>query len=209
MGPSTIYSCQGDAFAITQGTGNSGWFTDKPYCGNWPAPVWTNGGVPSSGNPPTSPPTTPPTTPPTSPPPATGNLAKGQPVVDNGHADVYVAGNAVDGNADTYWESTNNAFPRTITVDLGTTRAVKRVVLKLPPSSAWSTRTQTLSVLGSTDDSAFTTLKASAGYSFNPSSANTVTISLPGTSTRYLRLNVTGNTGWPAAQLSELEAYTS
>ncbi|MBB4788429.1 hypothetical protein BJY27_009476 [Streptomyces rapamycinicus] len=24
---------------------------------------------------------------------------------------------------------------------------------------------------------------------------------------RYLRLNVTGNTGWPAAQVSEVEAY--
>lgn len=36
-----------------------------------------------------------------------------------------------------------------------------------------------------------------------------MTITLPGSaSTRYLRVTVTGNTGWPAAQLSELEAYT-
>ncbi|WP_261991876.1 hypothetical protein [Streptomyces sp. OR43] len=35
------------------------------------------------------------------------------------------------------------------------------------------------------------------------------TVTLPGTSARYLRLTFTGNTGWPAAQLSELEAYTS
>ncbi len=28
-------------------------------------------------------------------------------------------------------------------------------------------------------------------------------------STRYLRLTFTANTGWPAGQLSELEAYSS
>ncbi|MFJ4923787.1 discoidin domain-containing protein [Streptomyces sp. NPDC088725] len=204
----TIYSCQGDAFTIAQGTGNSGWFTDQTFCGNWPAPVWTNGGVPSTGNPPTDPPTTPPTDPPTTPPADTGNLAKNRPVAESGHADVYGAGNAVDGNADTYWESKNNAFPQTITVDLGASKAVKRVVLKLPPATSWATRTQTLSVLGSTDNASFSTLKASAGYTFNPSSGNTVTISLPGTPTRYLRLNITANTGWPAGQVSEFEAYT-
>ncbi|WP_457784737.1 hypothetical protein [Streptomyces microflavus] len=64
-------------------------------------------------------------------------------------------------------------------------------------------------MLGSTDNSTYNTLKASAGYSFNPSSGNTATVTLPGTSARYLRLTFTGNTGWPAAQLSEVEAYTS
>ncbi|WP_033230502.1 discoidin domain-containing protein, partial [Streptomyces graminis] len=81
--------------------------------------------------------------------------------------------------------------------------------LKLPPAAAWATRTQTLSVSGSTDNGTFNSLKASAGYTFNPSSGNTATVSLPGTPVRYLRLTFTQNTGWPAAQLSELEAYTS
>lgn len=37
---------------------------------------------------------------------------------------------------------------------------------------------------------------------------NKVTIALPdGTNLRHLRLTVTGNTGWPAAQIAELEAY--
>jgi hypothetical protein len=210
-----IHNCIGSGFQITQGTGNSGWFANPPVCtGTWPTPVWTNGGVPQGGtnpptDPPTDPPTTPPTDPPTTPPADTGNLAQGRPTTESGHADVYGSGNTVDGNANTYWESRNNAFPGTVTVDLGASKAVKRVVLKLPPAAAWATRTQTLSVLGSTDNSSFTTLKASAGYTFNPSSGNTVTISLPGTSTRYLRLNVTANTGWPAAQISEFEAYTS
>jgi hypothetical protein len=95
-----------------------------------------------------------------------------------------------------------------MTVDLGTAKEVKRAVLKLPPSSAWTTRTQTLSVLGSTDNDTYTTLKPSAQYTFAPSSGNTVTVPLPGTATRYLRVLITANTGWPAAQLSEVEAYT-
>ncbi|MCG5466992.1 discoidin domain-containing protein [Micromonospora sp. MED01] len=119
----------------------------------------------------------------------------------------YVAGNANDGNASTYWESANNAFPQWIQADLGATVSVDRVVLKLPPAADWQTRTQTLSVLGSTNGSSFTTLKASAGYTFNPSSGNTATVSFTAASTRYVRVQVTGNTGWPAAQLSEVEVY--
>ncbi|MFC4016655.1 discoidin domain-containing protein [Micromonospora sp. GCM10011542] len=123
------------------------------------------------------------------------------------HVQTYVAGNANDGNADTYWESANNAFPQWIQADLGATVSVDRVVLKLPPSSAWQTRTQTLSVLGSTTGSSFTPLKASAGYTFNPGTGNTVTVSFTAASTRYVRVEVTGNTGWPAAQFSEVEVY--
>ncbi|MCG5456357.1 discoidin domain-containing protein [Micromonospora sp. PSH03] len=123
------------------------------------------------------------------------------------HNQNYVAGNANDGNASTYWESANNAFPQWIQADLGATVSVDRVVLKLPPASDWQTRTQTLSVSGSTNGSSFTILKASAGYTFNPSSGNTATVSFTAASTRYVRVQVTGNTGWPAAQLSEVEVY--
>ncbi|GAA3351932.1 glycosyl hydrolase family 28-related protein [Amorphoplanes nipponensis] len=151
-------------------------------------------------------PTTPPTT---TPPPPTGNLAAGRPVSATSQADVYTPANTVDGNANTYWESSSNAFPQSLTVDLGQARSVSRIVLKLPPAAAWATRTQTLSVLGSADGSSFGTVKASAGYTFNPSSGNTATVSFPATSQRYLRLSITGNTGWPAGQISEFEAYTS
>ncbi|ROQ60026.1 F5/8 type C domain-containing protein [Streptomyces sp. 840.1] len=203
-----IHNCVGSGFQITRGAGNSGWYSDPPACtGNWPAPVWTNGGVPQGGSGPTDP--TDPPTDPTDPPTDTGNLAQGRNVTESGHADVYSASRAVDGDANSYWESTNNAFPQTITVDLGAAKAIKRLVLKLPPAAAWATRTQTLSVSGSTDNNSFNSLKASAGYTFNPSSGNKATVTLTGTSTRYLRLTFTGNTGWPAAQLSELEAYTS
>jgi hypothetical protein len=92
-------------------------------------------------------------------------------------------------------------------VDLGATVQVSQVVLKLPPSTAWGARTQTLAVQGSSDGSAFTDLVASAGYTFDPASGNQVTIPLGTTTTRYVRLNISGNTGWPAGQIAEFEVY--
>ncbi|MDQ1702980.1 MAG: hypothetical protein QOF57_2232, partial [Frankiaceae bacterium] len=105
-----------------------------------------------------------------------------------------------------YWEGTANAYPNWLQVDLGSAQTVGRVVLKLP--TTWGTRTQTLSVLGSTDGSAWTTVKASAAYAFNPS-ANTVTITFTGASERYVRVNITANTGATGGQLSEFEVYSS
>jgi hypothetical protein len=92
-------------------------------------------------------------------------------------------------------------------VDLGSSVSIGRIVLRLPPS--WGARTQTLSVLGSADGSTFTTLVGSGTYSFDPTAnTNTVTITFPAASTRFLRLNITANTGWPAGQVAELEVYT-
>jgi hypothetical protein len=198
-----IHNCYGAGFQITRTGTNTGWYTDTPDCGPWPAPQWGNSTTPP---PVTTPPTT---TPPTTPPPATGNLAAGKAVSATSQADVYGPGNTVDGNANTYWESANNAFPQSLTVDLGQARAVSRIVLKLPPAAAWATRTQTLQVLGSANGSSYSSVKASAGYLFNPSSGNTATVSFPATTQRYLRLTFTGNTGWPAGQVSEFEVYTS
>jgi hypothetical protein len=117
----------------------------------------------------------------------------------------YPASNAGDGNQNSYWESNNNAFAQWLQADLGATVAVNQVVLKLPAS--WGARTQTLAVQGSTNGSTFSTIVASAGYNFTPTSNNTVTITFASTSTRYVRLNITANTGWPAGQLSEFELY--
>ncbi|MFC8297499.1 discoidin domain-containing protein [Micromonospora orduensis] len=205
-----IHNCVGGGFQITQGAGNSGWYTPTPYCGPWPAPQW--GGGPTSPPPTTPPPTTPPPTtpppttpPPTTPPPTTGNLALGRSVTATSTNQSYTGANVVDGNAASYWESANNAFPQSVTVDLGATRSVDRVVLKLP--AGWERRTETLSVLGSTDGSSYATLASSAGRVFDPGSGNTVPIGLPAGDRRYIRVTVTGNTGWPAAQLSEVEVY--
>ncbi|MFI9812892.1 galactose-binding domain-containing protein [Saccharothrix variisporea] len=122
------------------------------------------------------------------------------------HTDVYQPANAGDGNPATYWESRNNAFPQWIQADLGTAKKVDRLVLKLPTAN-WGARTQTLAVQHSADGTAFSDLVPSAGYTFDPATGNTVTIEFTAATTRYVRLLVTGNTGWPAGQLGEFELH--
>jgi hypothetical protein len=113
---------------------------------------------------------------------------------------------ATDGDPNTYWESANNAFPQWLQVDLGVQYSIGRLTLRLPPSSAWGTRSQTLAVLTSSDPNSFGTAVGSASYTFT-SPTNVVTIAVPTTTARYVRLNFTGNTGWPAGQASEFEVY--
>src|SRR3982750_2751254 len=76
------------------------------------------------------------------------NLAAGKAFSASSFTDVYPAGNAGDGNANTYWESNNNAFPQWLQADLGSAVGVNQVVLELPPAAAWQTRTQTVTVQG-------------------------------------------------------------
>jgi chitodextrinase len=138
------------------------------------------------------------------------DLALHKATSESSHTQVYGSGNAVDGDPNSYWESANNAFPQWLQVDLGAATAVRRIVLTLPPSAAWGARTQTLSVQGSTDGSGFTQLLASSGRTFDPASGNTATLTLPSTvTTRYVRLNFTANTGWPAGQVSGFQVYAA
>ncbi|MEU0945711.1 discoidin domain-containing protein [Streptomyces canus] len=188
VGAAGVYNCPYPAssgiFALTDGGGNSGWSSTWSDCSTWPQP--------GQGNPDPDP---------------NRNLAKGRPATATGSQDVYTPGKAVDGDANSYWESTNNAFPQSWTVDLGSAEPVRRLVLKLPPQSAWQARTQTVTVLGSTDGSTYTTVVGAQNYRFDPATGNTATVGLPGTGLRYLRLSVSANTGWPAGQFSEVEAY--
>ncbi|MFH8240993.1 CARDB domain-containing protein [Streptomyces sp. NPDC018321] len=134
------------------------------------------------------------------------NLALGRPATAGGSHGAYPAGNTTDGTQATYWEGPAGSFPQWVQVDLGEARDVERVVLKLP--AGWESRSQTLSLRGSTDGSTFRALDASAPRAFDPARANTVALDLDAPAdTRYVRVHVTGNTGWNAAQLSELEVY--
>jgi CARDB/F5/8 type C domain/Right handed beta helix region len=135
---------------------------------------------------------------------ATTNLALGKTITASGYSQTYAPGNANDGNQTSYWESTDNALPQWLQLDLGASAAVNQIVLKLP--AGWGSRTETLSVQGSTDGSSFSTVVSSAAYNFD-GNANTVTINFAQATTRYLRLNFTANSGWPAGQISEFEAY--
>ena len=145
---------------------------------------------------------------PTKSPLGTSNLALNRSVTASGYTQTYAPANAVDGNTSSYWESTDNAFPQWYRIDLGSATTLGALVIDLPPSSAWGTRTQTILIQGSTNGSTYSTITAAAGYTFNPATGNTVTIDLPaGTSARYVQLTFTANTGWPAGQMSELEIF--
>jgi hypothetical protein len=135
------------------------------------------------------------------------NLAAGKATSESSHTQTYASSNVTDGNQSTYWESANNAFPQWVQVDLGSAQSASRVVLQLPAS--WGARNQTLSLLGSTDGSTFTTITASATYTFDPNTNNTVTITFAATTQRYFRVNITANTGWPAGQVSEFQVWNN
>jgi hypothetical protein len=136
------------------------------------------------------------------------DLALNAAVTASSYTQNYVPANAVDGNTSTYWEATDGVWPSSITVNLGSSKSLGSVVVDLPPSTAWNTRTQTLSVLGSANGSSFTTLVSSATYTWNPSTGNTVTISLPsGTTEQYIELSYTANSVQNGAQASEIEIF--
>ncbi|MER5732222.1 discoidin domain-containing protein [Streptomyces sp. NPDC002138] len=131
------------------------------------------------------------------------SIAAGRPASASSTNGSFTAANITDGNQSTYWESAGATFPQWVQTDLGATTRVDEVVLKLP--AAWESRDQTLSVQGSADGVGFSTLVGSATYTFGQGNGNTVTIGFPAAQTRYVRIALTANTGWPAAQLAELE----
>jgi hypothetical protein len=140
---------------------------------------------------------------------STTNLALNKLAIGSSVFQNYVPSNAVDGNTSSYWESADGAgYPQTLTVNLGSVQTIGSITLDLPPLSDWNSRTETLSVLGSTNGSTFTQIVGSAGYTLNVLTGNTATISLPsGTRTQYVQLHFTANTGWDAAQVSEFEIF--
>ena len=140
---------------------------------------------------------------------STTNLALSATMSSNSVESGYPASNANDGNTSTYWEGTDGgAYPQTLTANLGQSTNLGSVTLDLPPATDWTTRTETLSVLGSANGSTYTTLVPSATYTFNPSTGNTVSFNLPsGTDDQYLELSFTANSGWTAAQLAEFEIF--
>ncbi|WP_078966313.1 discoidin domain-containing protein [Streptomyces sp. WM6378] len=135
------------------------------------------------------------------------DLAAQKPASASGANGPYVAKNVTDGDQATYWESAGSAFPQWVQADLGATSSIAEVVLKLPAS--WADRKETVSVQGSADGTAFSTLVGSAAYGFAQSSGNTVKIAFAASRARFVRIEITANTGWQAAQLSALEVHAA
>src|SRR6218665_2680153 len=133
------------------------------------------------------------------------NVAQGKPITTSGYTQVYVATNANDGNRATYWEGAPNAYPNTLTVNLGGNYNISAIVLQLNPDSIWGTRTQNLTVLGhNTSTSAFSTLVSAATYTFNPATGNQITIPVTA-SVSEVRLQFASNSGSTGAQIAEFQ----
>ncbi|MFC8733877.1 choice-of-anchor D domain-containing protein [Luteimicrobium sp. NPDC057192] len=132
-----------------------------------------------------------------------GNLALGRSITSSSQASGFGPANAVDGNPATYFESLDGAgYPQTVTLDLGETFSVDRIVLRLPPG--WGARTQNIGI-----EADGAPLVPATDYTLDPAvDDNAVTITFPATDLRTLTFTLSGNTGWPpASQLSEIEVY--
>lgn len=132
------------------------------------------------------------------------NLALNKPIEASSSTQNYFATNANDNSTSTYWESSGH--PSTLTVKLGANADLESVVVKLNPDAAWSTRTQSIEVLGREQSAqGFKSLKERADYSFNPSgNRNSVTIPVSG---RYadVQLKIFSNSSGYGAQAAEFQ----
>jgi hypothetical protein len=139
------------------------------------------------------------------------DLAANGPATSSSTMQNYVAANVVDGNPDTYWESLDGAaFPQTLEVDLGQVTTVGRFEFRLPQASDWNERTETFTVLGSTNGTDFFTIEPSGTYTFNANSPSddSASLTVDPVHARYIKLYFTATDGWPAAQLGELGVYS-
>ncbi|WP_327350949.1 CARDB domain-containing protein [Streptomyces sp. NBC_01304] len=132
------------------------------------------------------------------------NLAVNKPIEASSSTQNYYATNANDNSTSTYWESSGH--PSTLTVKLDANADLASVVVKLNPDQAWSTRTQSIEVLGREQSAqGFSSLKARADYTFNPSgNQNSVTIPVTG---RYadVQLKIFSNSSGYGGQVAELQ----
>ncbi|WP_189226579.1 discoidin domain-containing protein [Saccharothrix coeruleofusca] len=108
---------------------------------------------------------------------------------------------AADGDRNTTWEATS--FPQWVQLDLGAPTRVDQVRLTTP--QGWAERSQTFAVQASLDGHGFSTLVPSAEHTFDPATGNAVELGFDPTLVRYVRAEVTANTGGRGGQISELE----
>ncbi|KWX79318.1 glycosyl hydrolase [Paenibacillus riograndensis] len=135
------------------------------------------------------------------------NIAIGKAITASSSTQSFVAANANDNSTSTYWEG--NGHPNTLTLDLGANYNISSIVLKLNPAAEWSTRTQSIQVLGHDQStSTFSNLVTVQSYTFNPSSGNSVTLPVSATVKR-LQLNITSNSGAPSGQIAEFQVFGS
>ncbi|MEU9331781.1 discoidin domain-containing protein [Streptomyces sp. NPDC048290] len=136
---------------------------------------------------------------------SSADLARGTRLTASSAAAGHAAGAAADADRASYWQSRAGDSSPWIESDLGAALPVNRVVLKVP--AGFDARTQSLKVQGSTDGRHHTDLVAQADYRFDPEKGNQATISFDTTTTRYVRLALTGAAGKSAGRLGAFEVY--
>ena len=137
---------------------------------------------------------------------AGSNLASGKTAAASSTNAPYTAGNLNDGNQASYWESAGCGLPQWAQIDLGV-RHLRQPGGAQAPHRLGRPQPRRCPCRAAPTVPASPRSSASAAYTFDPVVGNAVTINFGATNTRYVRVNVTANTGWTAAQLSELEVF--
>ena len=95
----------------------------------------------------------------------------------------------------------------TIEVPKGASTRITRRPPLLPPLATRPARTPIILAAGSGNGSSFTTMVAATGYTFNPTTGNSASITIAAGTARYLRLTFTGNTVQGAGQAAEVQIF--
>ncbi len=134
------------------------------------------------------------------------NLALGKQVQASSSNGPYGTGNVNDGNAASYWESTNNRSRSGSRSTCGANTAIDQVVHEAAHQLGHPHPDPGRCRAASTAVRSTTCRRRRGGCSTSPP-PNVVTINFTAASVRYVRVTITANNGWPAGQLSEFEIY--
>lgn len=116
------------------------------------------------------------------------------------------ATNAVDGDRKTYWQG--NSQSSTLTLDLQTVYCVSHFILRLPNTSNWGTRTQTLVVNVSTDGVNYSPVTEEVQLTFQQNVGDCTLMLDQIVNARYVQLAFSSNTGDKnGPQVGEWEVY--
>lgn len=136
------------------------------------------------------------------------NIALGKETDENGHTQIYMSRNAVDGDRFTYWEGIQNEYPNEITIDLGESMTIGSTRILLNPKAIWGAREQEVEIQISDDNETFTTILAKTKLTFDPMTDNSVYILFDEVvQGQYIRFLFHSNTGAKAGQAAEIEVY--
>lgn len=136
------------------------------------------------------------------------NLALKAEVKEDGHTQVYHCRNVNDGDRFTYWEGRADAYPNTLTFDLGQATLLGGARLLLNPRQLWSARTQEVEILAGNDPEALETIVPKQTLDFDPLTDNSVYVPFETPAeVQYIRFLFYANSGASAGQVAEIELY--